>query len=605
MGIMAVKYLASKHFSLRQLLVKECFILACILQPGTDCVKGAASPNGPADGLELNYPPSFAVQYLNGNRKLFRSHDLTSAERWNYSDENLDAFIERVKDDQLKLVITTKDSTVKEVYFPWFEHKILLNSNLKDDFVYYPYRLGLLMKPELRVEWGWWGVDYPGGSFAPVIIIADDTDAIMVAANNWPPKKVRPIYSLRRISMLYSEKIGPHSSSTYMAMIIKVKGDAAKGYYPWQLALDNYKVWLKDKMTQEGLYPILYPQWMRKVDGFINIQLENITKFDISDIYEKWNKWGSVFPWFQFWGQMSEGYPNPEYGCCLENKQVHPRYMPELVTFAKNITGTEGLQGHVGYYSRPAHDTILVAPGLSNADTGLGALLDWLRVNKELYYANVFYLDTVGGKYMGDPLRVAKLFKGVFPEDTFIEFSVDVYPTAFLASGSLGGRNWRDKKWGKDKSDLSGNFQIIPFPGFGRYLLNDRIIFLGESNGDHVLWGQKADYWAERNAFLLGAKFDVITPQDGKGESNSLNSALYLAIAERKRVNWWDRNPVYYDVNGIYNVPESICVRRFVDASGKNLLVVDNWRQVAGLKINFQDKIIEIPARKLCIMDLN
>jgi hypothetical protein len=599
---MKVQYKVPQHFSSRQLLIRACFILAGIHQLGTGCANGIA---GHEDRLESLYPPSFAVCFSEGNTKVFSSYNVVSAEKWECSDETLSASVERVRNDQWKLEINTKNSTIKEVFFPWFREKIALNPDSSDDFVYYPYLLGILMKPEAMVEWGWWGVDYPGGSFAPVIIIADDTNAMMVAASNWPPKKVRPIYSLRRMSMLYSEQIGPRSSSTYMAMIAKVKGNAAKGYYPWQLALDNYRDWLRDKMAQEGLYPIIYPQWMRKVDGFINIQLENITKFDISDIYEKWNKWGSVFPWFQFWGQMSEGYPNPEFGCCLENKQVHPRYMPELVTFAKNITGTEGLQGHVGYYSRPAKGTVLADSELPNANTGLDSLLDWLRVNKELYHANVFYLDTVGGVYLGDPLRVAKLFKSVFPEDTFIEYPVDIYPTAFLASGSLLGRNVHAEKWGKEKADLSRGFKIAAFPMFGRYLLNDRIMFLGESNGDHVLWGARADYWVERNVFLLGAKFDVMTPQDGKDNPNTLNTALSLILSERKRVNWWDRNPVYYDVNGICNVPKSISVRRFVDAGGKNLLVVDNWRQVAGLKINFQDKIIEIPRQKLCIIELN
>ena len=596
-----VQYKLSQNIPPRRLLMKVCLILAVILEFGIDSVHGVA---GPEDVLGSLYPPSFAVCFSDGDMKVFRNYIVLDADKWGCSDETLSASVERVKNDQWKLEIVTKNSAIKEVYFPWFEQKVVLNSYPADDIVYYPYLFGILMKPEARIEWDWWGVDYPGVSFAPVMIIADDTDAIMAAAINWPPKKVRPIYSLRRMSMLYSEKIEPHSSSTYMAMIAKTKGDAAKGYYPWQHALDNYKVWLKDKMSQEGLYPISYAQWMQKVDGFMNVQLENVKDFDIGAIYEKWNKWSNVFPWIQFWGQMSEGYPNPEYGCCLEKKQMHPRYMPELVTFAKNITRLEGFKGHVGYYSRPAHDTILAASELQGGETGLGALLEWLRVNKEMYYANVFYLDTVGGKYMGDPLRVAKLFKGVFPEDTFIEFPVDIYPTAFLVSGSLGGRNWRDKKWGKEESDLSRGFQIVHFPQFGRYLLDDRIIFLGQSNGDHVLWGQTADYWVERNAFLLGAKFDVMTPEDGKGGPNTLDTALSLAISERKRVNWWGRNPVYYDVNDIYNVPASISVRRFVDANGKNLLVVDNWRQVSGLKINFKDKIVEIPARKLCIIDL-
>jgi hypothetical protein len=359
-------------------------------------------------------------------------------------------------------------------------------------------------------------------------------------------------------------------------------------------------------MVQEGLYPINYPKWMQKVDGFINIQLENITTFDISAIYKTWNKWGVYFPWVQFWGQMSESYPSPKYGCCLEIKQINQRYMPELVTFAKNITGAEGLEGHVGYYSRPAKGNIWADSKSGDSNTDIGYILDWLRINKELYHANAFYLDTVGGVYLGDPLRVAKLFKSVIPENSFIEFPVDIYPTSFLVSGTLMGRNVLAEKWGKEKADLQNKkFKIAAFPMFGRYFLNDRIIFLGQSNGDHVLWGAKADYWVERSGFLLGAKFDVITPQEGKDDSNILDAALSLILSERKKVHWWDRNPVYCDVNGIYNIPSSISVRRFVDDKGKNLFTVDNWRQISGLKINFQDKIIEIPRQKLCIIEPN
>ena len=57
---------------------------------------------------------------------------------------------------------------------------------------------------------------------------------------------------------------------------------------------------------------------------------------------------------------------------------------------------------------------------------------------------------------------------------------------------------------------------------------------MGESNGDHVFWGAKGQHWAERQAFLLGAKFDVISytlrfPKE--------TQAMELAIAERKRVS--------------------------------------------------------------------
>ena len=589
----------------RQLIMGVLLVLTCTILPDSNCANGATAPDSNEQGPELSRPPSFLVRFFDGKTKVFNSYNAVNDKEWNCSDKNLSATIERVTNDEWKLKIDTKDVPIKEVSFPWFEKKIALNSNQADDIIYYPYLLGVSMKPELRGEWEWWGVDYPGSSFAPLVIIADDTDAIMVAATNWPPKKVKPVYSLRRVSMLYSEKIVPHDSSTYMAKIVKVSGDASKGNYPWHRVLDNYKAWLRDKMTQEGLYPVIVPQWMQKVDGFINLQLENMGKFDVSAIYKKWNKWSSIFPWIQFWGQMSEGYPHPDFGCCIDKQQMHPRYIPDLITFARNITGLKEFEGHVGYYSRPKPDTVLVDSGAPANNVRLDFLLQWLHRNKELYHANVFYLDTVGGRYMGDPLRVAKLFKGVFPENTFIEFPVDIYPTAFLASGSLGGSIRGYKKKGRDEDDLAGGPTMLPFPRFGRYLLDDRIIFLGQSNGDYKFWGKSANYWTERRAFLLGAKFDVVSPQNDYATPNTFNYALNLAITERKRVKWWDRNPVYKDVNGIFNIPKSIAVRRFTDASGKNLFVVDNWQQIPGLKINFRDKIVEIPARRLSIIDLN
>jgi hypothetical protein len=40
--------------------------------------------------------------------------------------------------------------------------------------------------------------------------------------------------------------------------------------------------------------------------------------------------------------------------------------------------------------------------------------------------------------------------------------------------------------------------------------------------------GPKGDYWLERTVFLLGAKFDVMTPQDGKGEPNASKDDLQI-----------------------------------------------------------------------------
>lgn len=113
------------------------------------------------------------------------------------------------------------------------------------------------------------------------------------------------------------------------------------------------------------------------------------------------------------------------------------------------------------------------------------------------------------------------------------------------------------------------------FPRLVRYLLDDRIIFLGESNGDHVLWSTNrgAGYWGERQAFLLGCKLDWMQRPDAGG----WNNPAVLAIVDAwQRSAYWDRNPVYADTVGLTDVPIGVDIRRFLGSSGETLLVIDN-----------------------------
>src|SRR5262249_56592137 len=116
-----------------------------------------------------------------------------------------------------------------------------------------------------------------------------------------------------------------------------------------------------------------------------------------------------------------------------------------------------------------------------------------------------------------------------FDPATVIEYPVDVYPGAFLVSGSLGAGAWAGGP-GRTPERLGAALTRTTVPAFGRYLLDDRVLFAGDSNGDGRCWGPGADYWTERQAFLLGAKFDVIRPTEDGTPGGPADRALVAAI---------------------------------------------------------------------------
>ena len=544
--------------------------------------------------------PAFAVKFANLKSVVFDKADRQENGKYYFERDSLNAVIQDLGDDKWQLDISNKASEIKELWFPWISKRIKLNDNLQDDIIYYPYLFGTAVKNTSLKDWGWKGLDYPGTLFAPIVILADGTDGVYAASINWPPIRVQPTYSKDRIAIKYPDKIPAGGTFECSILFSEIKADSANSRLPWQIAVEKYKIWLEQKMEAEQLYPINYSQWVREIDGFLNIQLENITSFNISEVYKRWNKWNIYFPWVQFWGQMSDYAGKPGGGCCLDKIEMHPRYIPELVQFAKNITTLEISPGHAGYYSRPHYLGYLYKTSDGQKSENLNHLLQWLSKNKEEYYANVFYIDTFGGRYFGYPLQVAKLFKSDFPKDTFIEYAVDIYPTAFVISGSLGGGN---KKKGKRFDDFERGYNVIAFPRLGRYLLNDRIIFLGESNNDYNNWGWKNDYFCERQVFLLGAKFDVMHPGEKIGSEIKPNSALTQIISERKRVSWWKRSPKYFDTIGIKDIPPGAEVRKFQDVNGRTLFVVENWALREGLSFTYEGNQINIPQKQLQIIE--
>src|SRR5262249_47531281 len=133
-------------------------------------------------------------------------------------------------------------------------------------------------------------------------------------------------------------------------------------------------------------------------------------------------------------------------------------------------------------------------------------------------------------------------------------------------------------------------------------LLDDRVLFLGECNGDGRWWGPSADYWTERQAFLLGAKFDAVHPTENGSQDGPEDQALALGIAARERSGWWARDPVYLDRQGIGRVPPDVDVRRYRGHGGESLLVVDNWHQRRGTSVTVDGKPLLLPDERLAII---
>jgi len=540
---------------------------------------------------------AFAVQVKDGPFMQYRVE-----QPMQIADRVLDATVVRLSGDEWELTLAPKDEAISAVWFPWAPDRTTSAPDLRVAAVYYPFLLGVAVKASLLTEWGWQGNVYPGGCFAPLVVLADDTDARMVAATNWPPRRVTPMYSLGRIGLRYDEHLDPGARRSYRALV--VHGRSTRWEPSWQRAVDVYKNWLKAHLAAAGLQPS-YPSWMRSIHGWLNVQLENMPVWEAARVEATWQRWKSSLPWMQFWGQMSgyytRGLSRPEEaGCCLDTPHLHRRYEPGLVRLARVVRQ----EGHVGFYARPRSPYApLVSPETAAPTEEWKILAEWLERNRSKYGANAVYLDVVGGRDFGDPFRVATLLKKEFDGGTVIERGVDLYPTAFLASGALGGGSWQGGPE-RTRAQVDGTLTRTTFPSFGRYVLDDRVLFLGESNGDGRWWGSGGNYWTERQAFLLGAKFDVIRTTENGQPDGPANPALSSAIAARNANKWWERDPVYLDRRGLDQIPADVDIRRFRGRSGETLLVVDNWHARRDLRVTIDDRSQALPDDRLSIVVL-
>lgn len=530
----------------------------------------------------------------------------TVGEQTVFDDDLVTADVRVVGNFQWELRLTAKVQ-LSNVSFPYDPTPRSLNADPSDDVLFMPYFLGTALKADVLSEEVWSGPLYPGKAFAPLAVIADDTDARLVAATNWPPRAVRVGYRRDRLSLGYSDverdTIEPNESRTFGALVVRCSGDPESRKTPWQVALDLYNDWLRERMASEGLYPVAYPEWQRREHGWIHVNLHWFTTYPPDFVPRLWSHWKHLLPHVQFWGQMSE-YTAASGACCRESIPIHARYLPELVDTVHAIT----LEGQVSFYSRPREPWGPIDGRTPESRDNLAFLLEWLDSNTRINGATTAYLDVLGGRHFGDPLTIARFFETHFPPGSVIESAVDVYPTAFLISGSLRGGLGEVFKGGPGFTDraevLSETTPKITFPRFGRYLLGDRIVYLGESNHDNLFWGRSASYWTERQAFLLGAKFDAIHVSEDWQDLSVLDRALELSIAERERVNWWQREPVYLDRAGVHDVPAGIDVRRFVDRDGVDLFAIDNWQLQPNLTFGFNGAPVPVPQQQLAIVEI-
>ncbi|MEK7649415.1 MAG: hypothetical protein AAB367_00400 [Patescibacteria group bacterium] len=544
--------------------------------------------------------PGFAVKFSDGTLKQYAVPDSGVV-----SDVDVGAMVIRAGRDQWQLTLTTKVRTITQVYFPWEAQRNPLNPLRDDAVIYSTVFLGAAQKDSTLVEWGWQGLEYPGAIYAPLVVSANDMEAKIVAATNWPPRTVTPLYSLNRMVLRYEQDVPLNTSVTYRTLIAKVKKKKTVGAAEaWQTAVDKYRSWLDRQLRVAKIEKPTYPDWLNTSHGWINVQLQNRASFDIASIQALYDKTKTHFPWMQLWGQMSTyaGPPNLAVpsplpgelvGCCVDKTEMHPRYVSSLPQFAESVAVSGG---RVGYYSRPHLITeggpLFGVDGVENT-TNTAYLLDWVARNRDEYKANAHYIDIFARQDFGDILTVARFLRDRLPKDAVIEGVHDIYPAAFLISGFLDNNN--------DVVDPGG--ARTRFPRFGRYFLNGQAMFLGESNGGHAYWGVANNYITEREAFLLGAKLDIMRPfETGQEAAGVLNTAVKMIVEERNEKNWWARKPVYMDRISLSNIPAGIDVRRFRGSSREELFVIDNWQQQEGLSFTFKNRPISIPADKLSIL---
>ncbi len=489
----------------------------------------------------------------------------STPDRQSYSGDWGEALVQKLDATRYELTLRAKVNLAR-VWFPYFANEYACERIL------YPHLLGLEVdNSRLNRAWSYEEIAvYPGQTVFPGAVMESPDEGRGVFAANWPPLEVKVLYSRGKVALRYDQTLAAGGMRKYRCMIADTV--AQPGVEPWHLAVDAYRDWLLPNMQQAGLWPVVYPEWLRTAHGWSNVQLQDYDD-PVGETRYRWEQWGHMFPVIQTWGSMSDRHHPPDLstGCCLIDTSLHPRNA-ELPQVAQMVV--EG-GGYFGYYARP-RNTGPVAGTHPDATANREWLLEWLNINRTQLGGNIDYLDWFIARPLGPVLDVAFQFRdGLWSHDTVCERAVDVYPTAFLMSGALWGGARYFTKPEQTIADAPLGQTGIVFPRLVRYLLDDRIVLLGESNGDNVMWGsgRGAYHFGERQAFLLGCKLDWMQRPDGGGPNDP---AVPVIVNAWESVNFWHRDPVYMDTVGLTQVPPSVDVRRFRGRDGETILAVDH-----------------------------
>lgn len=521
------------------------------------------------------------------------------------SGDGVDATLRKLQGDQWELVLAARTSQVEEVRFPWWPPAAIAQGIADDWLLYISANTGAAAAAaEIRRGFGA-SCDSPGLCVSPILIWATAGEGFLAAATTWPPRHLRVAAGPDGFGFMQSSVVPAGHSVTLRVMLNSICEKPSSGREPWRDVLDPYLAWRREETRKANLVPSP-PDWLVNADGWLNVQLQDMPAFAPDRLEALRQAARPLFTWVQLWGQMSN-YAGPRHlavpplgvlehpDCCAVDPSIHRRYVPSLREFVSRAAS----EGRVGLYLQPGPNPIFDEAG--KPTPALAAFREWLRRNREEQGTNAVYVDVLGNRYYGDPLSVARFVKSELPPGTVIEFAEDLYPAAYLLSGALVGGVW-DGAPGNTPEELGRGFRHGTFPRLGRYLIGDRTVFLGESNSDGRLWGRDHAYWGERQAFLLGAKFDSMHPFEGPPGSEQLDQAIAEAVAERRRVGWWQRDPVYLDRAGIYDLAQGVDVRRFRGRSGEDLLVIDNWERRERMSFSFEGRRVGVPTKRLSIL---
>lgn len=516
-------------------------------------------------------PPSFTVR----NQVQGKSRNYSGATR--YADDWLTAELAQGDDGVWTLEISARQ-ILASVNFPDHKGQQVIGESAADDWIAWPCWLGLRIRAQDDALHKYWGLEYPGGSVAPVIARYDDDHCTLYAQGDSPPRHCTPMAAGYRNFIRYDTPLMPNSIGVYKALVIEA--DAANGNPAWAVALDRYRAWLQPELAAAGLVRDAQPSWHKTVQGIFNYQLQNAFELTEQQFVDRIGDWGARLGWVQCWGQFSNYAGPPERavpplrpgevtGCCYDSRDMHPRYRAWLPERARAFSRMLPF----GYYTRSPQLGVFqqVAPV---SQWGSRWRTIWWTQSFD-YGATAVYIDVLGAaSEYGPPADVGRWLLDTTPRYTFIEGADVCYDVASLVSGCL--------------NPPSGNRQ--PLLAFGRMLLPDRALFEGQSNTDHRTWGAARDHRTERAAFLHGLRLDVINPNDAVAE----------ILTAREQSLFFARDPVYRHTEGITSLPAGIDARVFATHTG-HAIAIENWQQRTAQKLVLNGQEIEVPARRFSI----